>query len=497
MKKLGLITTAAVLLIVSGGCATGRMASTGVYYDDIYYAPDLTKETMEQAFAPVPSIAKEEQKEIKQEERQLIRSYQSSDLAKEQRDTRDFSDIQQKYASILADEDKDEVDSLIYYNEETGYWVGGFDGSEMDRDYAERLIRFHGPFTRIPYWSSLYDQFVYFDDPNWNVYVDGNYAYVFPTWSNPWYDRYRYDRWNTPWHFSFGYSSFWGDPFYYGYYGIGWYDPFYSPFYYGWPYYHRPYYSHLWYHPYHHPIYRDKHKDRYVYKGIKPTLSSNTRRVSTATTQSNTLKRSSGEAGNTITTTPSGTRIVQNADGSTNVISSNGNTQRVIQGSGQETLKSATRSSSQERTISRYQGSGASTGTVQTTSRRSSTPTYSQPDNASKPSYNRASSYTRQVRSSNVSTQYLKSGSSGSSTGRSVSTPSRTYNYNSGSSTLRRTNVQRSTYTPSRSSSSSSGYRSTSTTRSSSSYSGSSSSGSQSSGSSGSSSGSTIRSGRR
>jgi hypothetical protein len=180
MKKLVLITTTAVLLIVAGGCTTGRMASTGVYYDDIYYAPDLTKENMEQAFAPVPDIAKEEKKEIKKEERELVREYERSELDREQRDTRDFSEIQEKYASILADEDTEEVDTMIYYNDETGYWVNGFDGSEMDRDYAERLIRFHGPFTRIPYWSPLYDQFVYFNDPDWNVYVDGNYAYAFP-----------------------------------------------------------------------------------------------------------------------------------------------------------------------------------------------------------------------------------------------------------------------------------------------------------------------------
>ena len=501
MKKLVLITTTAVLLIVAGGCTTGRMASTGVYYDDIYYAPDLTKENMEQAFAPVPDIAKEEKKEIKKEERELVRDYERSELDREQRDTRDFSEIQEKYASILADEDTEEVDTMIYYNDETGYWVNGFDGSEMDRDYAERLIRFHGPFTRIPYWSPLYDQFVYFNDPDWNVYVDGNYAYAFPTWSNPWYDRYRFDRWSTPWSFSFGYSSFWGDPYYYGYYGYGWYDPFYSPYYswgyYNWPYYHRPYYSY-WHHPYYHDRYYSKDYRKDVYRGIRPSMSSNTRYSGTSQ-GSNTLKRGSEDDGRTVRTTRSGTRIIRNSDGSTTVVNTEGNTQRAIRGTA--TLKSDG-NEQEERSISRYRGSGASTGTVQTRTRRSSTPTYSQPDNASKPSYNRTSSYTRQVRSTSRSgsNDDLKSGSSNINRTTRSSVRSQTRSYNTGSSSQQRSSVRSRSYTPTqRSSSSSSFNRSSSSGRSTSSYSGSSSSGTRSTGSSssGSSSGRTIRGGRR
>jgi len=498
MKKLVLITTAAVLLIVAGGCTTGRMASTGVYYDDIYYAPDLTKENMEQAFAPVPYIAKEEKKDIKKEERELVREYERSELKSEQKDTRDFSEIEEKYASILADEETEEVDSLIYYNDETGYWVGGFDGSEMDRDYAERLIRFHGPFTRIPYWSPLYDQFVYFNDPDWNVYVDGNYAYAFPTWSNPWYDRYWYDRWSTPWSFSFGYNSFWGDPYYYGY---GWYDPFYSPYYswgyYSWPYYYRPYYNY-WHYPYYHYGYYSNDHRKDVYRGIRPSMSSNTRYSGTSQ-RSNTLKNGGNDDGRTVSTTRSGTRIIQNSDGSTTVVNTEGNTQRAIRGTA--TLKSGD-DESNERSISRYRGSGASTGTVQTSTRRSSTPTYSQPDNASKPSYNRTSTYTRQVRSTSRSgsDDNLKSGSSYINRTTRSSVPSQTRSYNTGSSSQQRTSVRSRSYIPIQKSSSSSSFnRSSSSSRSSSSYSGTSSSGTRSTGSTGSSSGSgrTIRGGRR
>ena len=98
MKKLVLITTTAILLVAAGGCSSGRMASTGVYYDDIYYAPDLRQDKKDQAFERVPSITDEEkQKELKKEERAQIREYEQSEEGRTQQDNRDFSKIQEKY----------------------------------------------------------------------------------------------------------------------------------------------------------------------------------------------------------------------------------------------------------------------------------------------------------------------------------------------------------------------------------------------------------------
>ncbi|WP_010662486.1 hypothetical protein [Marinilabilia salmonicolor] len=504
MKNLLLTTTAAVLLIVAGGCTTtGQMASTGVYYDDIYYAPDMTQETREQAFAPVPSIAKEELKQARREEDRQIREYENSSIARQQEDVRDFSEIQEKYATVLSDEQAQEVDTLIYYNDETGYWVDGFDGSSMDRDYAERLIRFHGPFNRIPYYSPLYNQFVYFNDPDWNVYVDGNYAYAFPTWSNRWYDTYRFNRWSSPWSMSFGYSS-WGYPSYNSWYGYGYYDPFYDPYYYGWGYHHRPYYHRSYYSYWHQPYYNhgyyshNSKKDyRNVERGIKPSMGTNTRYSNTSSGGAYTPLKRTGSTGEerVVRTTDSGTRIIRNSNGSTTVTNPDRNTQRVIRGTA--TLKSDGQNT-QDRSVTRYRSTGASSGTVQSRTRRSSAPTYSQPENASKPSYNRTSTYTRPT-GTNTRTRTESSLKAGSSTQqRSVSTPTRTYN--SGSSTQQRSNVQRSSYTPAqRSSSSNSSYTPSRSSSSSSrsSYSGSSSTSSGSRSSSGSSSGSTVRSGRR
>jgi hypothetical protein len=504
MKNLILTTTASILLIVAGGCTTtGQMASTGVYYDDIYYAPDVTQENREQAFAPGPSIAKDELKQARREENRQIRDYEGSQTAREQEDMRDFSGVQQKYASILADEQTEEVDTLIYYDDETGYWVDGFDGGNMDRDYAERLIRFHGPFNRIPYYSPLYNQFVYFNDPGWNVYVDGNYAYAFPSWSNPYYNSYRFNRWSSPWSMSFGYGSHWGYPSYnnwYGY-GYGYHDPFYSPYSYGWGYHHRPYYGYG-HHPYYNNGYygsNNQQDKRQIERGMRPSMGSNTRYSNTSSGGAYTPLKRSGSTNEerVVRTTESGTRIIRNSDGSTTVTNPDRNTQRVIRGSA--TLKSDGQNS-QDRSVTRYRGTGTSTGTVQSSTRRSSTPTYSQPNNASKPSYNRSNTYTRPASGSNTRTQNSSSLKSGSSTQqRSVSTPTRSYN--SGSSTQQRSNVQRNSYTPAKRSSSSSSNKSYTPSRSSSSsssYSGSSSSSSSSgSRSSGSSSGGTVRSGRR
>ena len=89
-----------------------------------------------------------------------------------------FSQIKNEYASVLKDENIQNADTLIYYNDETGYWVNGY-GSDFDRSYAERLIRFHGPAIRIPYYSPLYSEIVYFNSYDWNVYVDGGYAMQF------------------------------------------------------------------------------------------------------------------------------------------------------------------------------------------------------------------------------------------------------------------------------------------------------------------------------
>lgn len=131
---------------------------------------------------------------------------------------------------------------------ERGEWVNGFNGSRDDYDYAMRLVRFRSPRYAIPVSSPLYWDVVYsglYPSWDWNVYDDGFYAYVFPSYTNRlWWDwRFSwglgspwgmgYYSWYSPW-YNGGYYPYYGG-FYAGYYG-GWggYPYYYdSPYYYG------------------------------------------------------------------------------------------------------------------------------------------------------------------------------------------------------------------------------------------------------------------------
>ncbi|WP_321480754.1 hypothetical protein [uncultured Bacteroides sp.] len=109
-----------------------------------------------------------------------------------------------------------------------GEWVNGFNGSQDDYEYAERLIRFRNPRFAVSISSPLYWDIVYGTNSwDWNVYTDGMYAYAFPTFPNRlWWD-WRYN--------SLGYG--WGYPYYGGYYGswyTGWGNPWYAGASWGW-----------------------------------------------------------------------------------------------------------------------------------------------------------------------------------------------------------------------------------------------------------------------
>lgn len=121
---------------------------------------------------------------------------------------------------------------------ERGEWVNGFEGTQDDYEYAMRIVRFRSPRYAIPVSSPLYWDVVYGAYPSWdwNVYDDGLYAYVFPTYTNPmWWDwRWNWSMAGPRWGWSWGWSS----PYYYSYYSWhspywygSWYDPYWGP---GW-----------------------------------------------------------------------------------------------------------------------------------------------------------------------------------------------------------------------------------------------------------------------
>ena len=163
--------------------------------------------------------------------------------------TRDVDEYNRRYTSkdytFKAEEDALVIEEKPY--EERGEWIGGFDGSDSDYEYAMRIVRFRNPRYAIPVSSPLYWDVVYglYPSWNWNIYDDGLYAYVFPTYSNPlWWDWHVHWGiygpgwsftwgWRSPWHYGW-YDPFWHGPYWGGYWGPAWHHhPYYA--YYGGP----------------------------------------------------------------------------------------------------------------------------------------------------------------------------------------------------------------------------------------------------------------------
>ena len=157
--------------------------------------------------------------------------------------TRDIDEYNRRYTS--RENTFSMQNDTLYIEEkpygERGEWVNGFEGSQDDYEYAMRIVRFRSPAYAIPISSPLYWDVVYgaFPSWDWNVYDDGLYAYVFPTYSNPlWWDW----RWN--WSIA-GPRWGWYSPWHYGGYWGGWYAGYWGPWHHPHPYWggsgwHRP-----------------------------------------------------------------------------------------------------------------------------------------------------------------------------------------------------------------------------------------------------------------
>lgn len=143
-------------------------------------------------------------------------------------------------------------------DENGGHYLNEFNGSQSDLEYAERIRRFHNPKYTIFIGDPNYSDIYFLNNFDWNVYVDGSYAYVTPTWTNPywfdymyrpysynswywgnsWYSPYScyggwgYNNWGSPFYGGWGYN-YWGSPYYgswygYGYGNYGWGYPYYG-----------------------------------------------------------------------------------------------------------------------------------------------------------------------------------------------------------------------------------------------------------------------------
>ncbi|MBW9279622.1 hypothetical protein [Bacteroides fragilis] len=148
------------------------------------------------------------------------------------RDMRDVDEYNRRYDA--KDNEFAMEDDTLYVKEKAvsdpdGEWVNGFNGSQDDYEYAERIIRFRNPRFAVSISSPLYWDIVYGANSwDWNVYTDGFYAYAFPTFTNRlWWD-WRYNSYGPGWGWGWGWSSpyyAWGGyyPGYWGGYWGGWY----------------------------------------------------------------------------------------------------------------------------------------------------------------------------------------------------------------------------------------------------------------------------------
>lgn len=240
------------LLIILSMLVTGFAgADSYIVEDDIYYNPNDKNPVVEKK-------EKEAQKELQEKA-----AVKKTLMATSDNHFRDVDEYNRRGESsdmtledIAANQKEDYVEyNVVDENGDDGYYLNGFNGSDSDYEYALRIRRFHNPKFVVSVSDPFYSDIYFLDNNDWNVYISDNYAWVTPTWTNPWYWNYTWApysytswswRWSLgPWGFSFGYDPFysWG-----GYWGWNsWYRP---PFYHHHHhhYYDRPYYG--WNRPY-------------------------------------------------------------------------------------------------------------------------------------------------------------------------------------------------------------------------------------------------------
>ncbi len=446
----------AALVISLSSCNSTKWASADSYTDDLYYSSKDKPLAVSDEYIPVSL-----EKEVKRENRKEVNSMQSKYLRENpnysmEQVTSDFSDIQSSYSQLLANDSISDIDTVLYYNDETGYWVDGFEGSTMDLDYATRIIRFHGPFAGVPYWSPLYTDVLFFNTWDWNVYVDNNYAYAFPSYTNSLY-------WNSSFRYGFGYRNMgfsmgygWGYPGYgYGYPGYGWGYPGYG---YGYPGYGWGYPGYGWgypgygcgypgYGPGHpgHPIHPGYPSDNYYYGA----------RVTNPTTGRMNAKQNSIANG---PRTANVTSLKGVSSTRTTTTISPDNNLKIKKGSTTYTRVSRSnqaQSTGDKKSVSNRPGS-SSNGSVNVRTTRKSYSSYSSSTSTKRPTFNRSTSSrsTGTTRKSNSSSS-SRSNSIYSAPRRSSSTSARS-SQTSSRSTYKTGSSKSSTSSPSRSSGSSS-----------------------------------------
>lgn len=176
--------------------------------------------------------------------------------------------------------------TMLYTN--SGYWIGGFNGSDRDLEEAARIInRYPEGFGFISNGQDIALNLSF--SPDWNVYTDNGRYWWFPSpsnirlyntflfgsypkyiwtvvWNEPFYDSWAFDSqfswgWSSPgWHFGFGWNT-------------GIYRPRYSYWYGGYPYWgswYDPWWGYNRYPVWHHPHWHLSHQHHPNWNGFHP-----------------------------------------------------------------------------------------------------------------------------------------------------------------------------------------------------------------------------------
>ena len=124
------------------------------------------------------------------------------------------NDYDEKISEILEDESKEEIDTVIYENNETGNPYYDILVRDRDEAYQKRLDGFSSPYYGMncfsvrysdAYWyASAYDPYFY------NIVIMGDQVWVEPRWISSsfgyWPHRAYYGSYYSP--YSYGYSSY-------------------------------------------------------------------------------------------------------------------------------------------------------------------------------------------------------------------------------------------------------------------------------------------------
>lgn len=238
-----------ILAIVSAFIGGTEIASAQ-YWDDLYIRPstrDEIKQLREKQAEQERAEAEKKRAETEKKQAEAESAYVPDSLWDTDAYNRRY-EIPEETAYDQETVAETEAEDANQYTEDEGYYLNGFYGTQSDLEYAERIRKFHNPRFTVHITDPAYTEIYFLNSYNWNVYIDGTYAYVTPTWTNPMYWDYMwspYSYWGPSWRWS---SYYWG--WGYPYYGFGWS--------WGYPYY--PYYPHY---PHYVPGHRPPHRPDY------------------------------------------------------------------------------------------------------------------------------------------------------------------------------------------------------------------------------------------